>query len=57
MANGKQNTGIQECIAYVVKPQAFMVPCAFAGFMGGTLYFGSLETDPLKPIMVRFPDD
>lgn len=31
-----------------------MIPCAFVGFMGGSLYFGSLETDPLKPIMVRF---
>jgi hypothetical protein len=32
--------------------QAAMVPCALLGFFGGATYFGNLETDPLKPIMV-----
>ncbi|KAG6864746.1 hypothetical protein C0991_007421 [Blastosporella zonata] len=30
---------------------AVTVPCAFLGFFGGVAYFGSLETDPAKPIM------
>ncbi|KAF5330466.1 hypothetical protein D9619_005307 [Psilocybe cf. subviscida] len=30
---------------------AATIPCALLGFAGGAAYFGSLETDPLKPIM------
>jgi len=30
---------------------ALTVPCALVGLGGGLLYFGSLETDPSKPIM------
>ncbi|KAF9469381.1 mitochondrial import protein Pam17 [Collybia nuda] len=30
---------------------AITVPCALLGFFGGAAYFGSLETDPTKPIM------
>ncbi|KAJ7137909.1 mitochondrial import protein Pam17 [Mycena epipterygia] len=29
----------------------FTIPCSMVGFFGGSLYFGSLQTDPLKPIM------
>ncbi|CAA7270928.1 unnamed protein product [Cyclocybe aegerita] len=29
---------------------AATVPCAILGFAGGVLYFGTRETDPLKPI-------
>ncbi|KAG6906519.1 hypothetical protein DXG01_013484 [Tephrocybe rancida] len=32
---------------------AVTIPCALLGFFGGATYFGSLETDPAKPIMVR----
>ena len=32
--------------------QAAMVPCAFLGFVGGAAYFGTLDADPMKPIMV-----
>ena len=28
------------------------IPCSILGFAGGILYFGSLETDATKPIMV-----
>ena len=31
--------------------QAFTIPCALIGFFGGATYFGTLETDPTKPIM------
>ncbi|KAG6817777.1 hypothetical protein H0H87_003185 [Tephrocybe sp. NHM501043] len=30
---------------------AVTIPCALLGFFGGATYFGSLETDPAKPIM------
>ncbi|KAJ7633077.1 presequence translocated-associated motor subunit PAM17 [Roridomyces roridus] len=30
---------------------AFTIPCAAVGFFGGVAYFGSLQTDPTKPIM------
>ncbi|RDB22177.1 Presequence translocated-associated motor subunit PAM17, mitochondrial [Hypsizygus marmoreus] len=30
---------------------AATIPCALLGFFGGAAYFGSLETDPTKPIM------
>ncbi|KAJ6531107.1 mitochondrial import protein Pam17 [Mycena capillaripes] len=30
---------------------AFTIPCAMIGFFGGSFYFGSLQTDPTKPIM------
>ncbi|KAG6849540.1 hypothetical protein H0H93_007628 [Arthromyces matolae] len=30
---------------------AVSIPCALLGFFGGAAYFGSLETDPTKPIM------
>lgn len=30
---------------------AFTIPCAALGFFGGATYFGTLETDPTKPIM------
>ncbi|KAJ7171920.1 Pam17-domain-containing protein [Mycena filopes] len=30
---------------------AFTIPCAMLGFFGGSFYFGSLSTDPTKPIM------
>lgn len=33
--------------------QAFTIPCAMIGFFGGSFYFGSLQTDPTKPIMAR----
>ncbi|KAJ6526271.1 mitochondrial import protein Pam17 [Mycena vulgaris] len=29
----------------------FTIPCSMVGFFGGSLYFGSLQTDPTKPIM------
>ncbi|KAJ7436217.1 mitochondrial import protein Pam17 [Mycena latifolia] len=29
----------------------FTIPCSMIGFFGGSLYFGSLQTDPTKPIM------
>ncbi|KAJ7772944.1 mitochondrial import protein Pam17 [Mycena maculata] len=29
----------------------FTIPCAMVGLIGGSLYFGSLQTDPMKPIM------
>ena len=29
-----------------------MVPCALLGFVGGAAYFGTLDADPMKPIMV-----
>ncbi|KAJ7706894.1 mitochondrial import protein Pam17 [Mycena rosella] len=29
----------------------FTIPCSLAGLFGGAMYFGSLETDPMKPIM------
>ncbi|KAJ7080413.1 mitochondrial import protein Pam17 [Mycena belliarum] len=29
----------------------FTIPCSMIGFLGGSFYFGSLQTDPLKPIM------
>ncbi|KAJ7355862.1 mitochondrial import protein Pam17 [Mycena albidolilacea] len=29
----------------------FTIPCALVGFFGGSFYFGSLATDPTKPIM------
>lgn len=32
--------------------QAITIPCALLGFFGGAAYFGALETDPTKPIMV-----
>jgi len=31
--------------------KAVTIPCALLGFFGGAAYFGTLETDPLKPIM------
>lgn len=31
--------------------QALTIPCAMIGFFGGSFYFGSLQTDPTKPIM------
>ncbi|KAJ7907336.1 mitochondrial import protein Pam17 [Mycena leptocephala] len=30
---------------------ALTIPCAMIGFFGGSFYFGSLQTDPTKPIM------
>ncbi|KAG6873802.1 hypothetical protein C0995_011027 [Termitomyces sp. Mi166 len=30
---------------------AVTIPCALIGFFGGATYFGSLETDPTRPIM------
>ncbi|KAJ7685723.1 mitochondrial import protein Pam17-domain-containing protein [Mycena polygramma] len=30
---------------------ALTIPCAMIGFFGGSFYFGSLSTDPMKPIM------
>ncbi|KAG6900669.1 hypothetical protein C0993_005902 [Termitomyces sp. T159_Od127] len=30
---------------------AVTIPCASLGFLGGAAYFGSLETDPTRPIM------
>lgn len=30
-----------------------MIPCALLGFGGGAAYFGTLDADPLKPIMVH----
>ncbi|KAH0583513.1 Presequence translocated-associated motor subunit PAM17, mitochondrial [Termitomyces sp. J132] len=30
---------------------AVTIPCALLGFFGGAAYFGSLETDPTRPIM------
>lgn len=32
--------------------QAAMVPSALIGFVGGAAYFGTLDADPMKPIMV-----
>ena len=32
------------------------IPCIILGFGSGAAYFGSLETDATKPIMVRHPD-
>jgi len=32
--------------------QALTVPCMLAGLAGGGAYFGSLEIDATKPIMV-----
>jgi import inner membrane translocase subunit TIM23 len=32
--------------------QVATIPCALLGFAGGAAYFGSRETDPMKPIMV-----
>ena len=29
-----------------------MVPSALIGFVGGAAYFGTLDADPMKPIMV-----
>lgn len=29
-----------------------MIPCALLGFVGGAAYFGTLDADPMKPIMV-----
>lgn len=29
-----------------------MIPCALLGFVGGAAYFGNLDVDPMKPIMV-----
>ena len=29
-----------------------MVPSALLGFVGGAAYFGTLDADPMKPIMV-----
>lgn len=34
--------------------QAITIPCALLGFFGGAAYFGALETDPTKPIMVSY---
>lgn len=34
--------------------QFVTAPCAMLGFAGGVLYFGTQETDPLKPIFVGF---
>ncbi|KAF8809007.1 mitochondrial import protein Pam17 [Phlegmacium glaucopus] len=30
---------------------AAMIPCALLGFVGGAAYFGTLDADPMKPIM------
>ncbi|KAF5386964.1 hypothetical protein D9615_001551 [Tricholomella constricta] len=30
---------------------ASTIPCALLGFFGGAAYFGTLETDPTKPVM------
>ena len=32
--------------------QAAMVPSALIGLFGGAAYFGTLDADPMKPIMV-----
>lgn len=37
----------------IIANQVFTIPCALVGFFGGSFYFGSLATDPTKPIMVR----
>jgi len=34
-------------------PQALTIPCVLAGLAGGAAYFGSMELDATKPIMVR----
>ncbi|KAG5644226.1 hypothetical protein DXG03_008821 [Asterophora parasitica] len=31
--------------------QIVTIPCALLGFLGGAAYFGTLETDPTKPVM------
>jgi import inner membrane translocase subunit TIM23 len=33
--------------------QALTIPCVLAGLAGGAAYFGSMELDASKPIMVR----
>jgi hypothetical protein len=33
--------------------QALTIPCVLAGLAGGAAYFGSMELDATKPIMVR----
>jgi hypothetical protein len=34
--------------------QAAMIPSALIGFVGGAAYFGTLDADPMKPIMVFY---
>lgn len=33
--------------------QALTIPCVLAGLAGGAAYFGSMELDATKPVMVR----
>lgn len=43
--------GITVEVSFRWNKQAFTIPCAALGFFGGATYFGTLETDPTKPIM------
>lgn len=37
----------------ILFPQALTIPCVLAGLAGGAAYFGSMELDATKPVMVR----
>ena len=56
MADGKKKStrqgaqGVANSIC-----QAAMIPSALLGLVGGAAYFGTLDADPMKPIMVLKP--
>jgi hypothetical protein len=54
MADGKKKKitrqGAQRVTNFIC--QAAMIPSAILGFVGGAAYFGTLDADPMKPIMV-----
>lgn len=43
----------QNCYLLMLYFQALTIPSSLLGLVGGAAYFGSLETDATKPIMVR----
>lgn len=52
MVREKETT--RQCVQRVTNSfsQAAMVPSALIGLFGGAAYFGTLDADPMKPIMV-----
>ena len=52
MADGKKFTQLNARRVTNSVCQAAMIPCALLGFVGGAAYFGTLDADPMKPIMV-----
>jgi phage shock protein PspC (stress-responsive transcriptional regulator) len=55
MADGKKKRKItRQGVQRVTNSfcQAAMIPSALIGLIGGAAYFGTLDADPMKPIMV-----